>query len=215
MQLPFTVDPDLVYLILLLGLWSGVTAAYVPGTGIAELFSAAVSLGAIVLLTSLPTNWLAVLLLVVGVSGFLVMPFIHRRLALLAVGGLILQALGSLFLFDGMSVSVPLIAATIVISLLYHRFVLLPTLNRPLPEAVADEDDLLIGATGRVVSPLNPVGTVQAAGELWTARSDRPLESGDEVIVLRRDGLMLIVEGIKHKREQLDAPDEELEEKFQ
>ncbi|WP_348240644.1 NfeD family protein, partial [Salmonella enterica] len=71
----------------------------------------------------------------------------------------------------------------------------------PLPEAVADEDDLLIGATGRVVSPLNPVGTVQAAGDLWTARSDRPLESGDEVIVLRRDGLMLIVEGIKHKRE--------------
>lgn len=212
MQLPFTVDPDLMYLILLLGLWSGVTAAYVPGTGIAELFSAAVSLGAIVLLTALPTNWLAVLLLVVGVSGFLIMPFIHRRFELLAVGGLLLQALGSLFLFNGMSVSVPLIAATIAISLLYHRFVLLPTLNRRLPDAMADEDDLLLGSTGRVVRPLDPVGTVQAGGELWTARADHPLESGEEVVVLRRDGLMLIVEGIKHKREQLDAPDEEFQE---
>jgi membrane-bound serine protease (ClpP class) len=205
-------DPNIVYLLLLFGLWSAVTAAYIPGTGLVEIVSAAVSIGALLLMMSMPTNWLAVLILVVGVGGFLVMPFINQRFALLATGGLVLQALGSLFLFNGTMVSPVLIAGTIAVSLLYHRFVLmaLRTNHARLPEI--DDAQTLIGTVGRVVSPINGVGTVQAAGELWTARSDQPLESGEQVVIVDRDGLVVTVEGIKRKRALLESEvgDEEL-----
>jgi membrane-bound ClpP family serine protease len=202
MGLNLPIEPNTVYLLLLLGLWSGVTAAYLPGTGVIELASIGASLGAVFLLAQMPTNWLALLILIVGVAGFLVMPFLSRRFAVLAVGGLALQAIGSLFLFDGLVVSPALVAAVIAVSLLYHRFILLPVLRNQHAHPEWDESETLIGATGRVVRPLNPVGTVQAAGELWTARGDQALEAGDEVVVLRRDGLVLTVESMKRKREE-------------
>jgi membrane-bound serine protease (ClpP class) len=200
-----SVDPNIVYLILLLGLWTGVTAAYVPGTGVVELLSVVVTGAAVVSLAAMPTNWLAVLLVVVGVAGFLVMPLIARRLALLAVGGLVLQAIGSLFLFNGPPVSVALLAATLILSLVYHQFVLLPVLNSHHRLPALEESDQLAGARGRLLTDTNPLGSVRAAGETWQARSPEPLEAGTEVVVVSRDGLILNVESIKRKREEMSA----------
>ena len=202
MGLMLLLDPNIVYLLLLFGLWSAVTAAYIPGTGLVEVLSGVASLAAIVLMMSMPTNWLAVLLLVVGVGGFLVMPFINQRFALLATGGLVLQALGSLLLFNGEMVSPVLIAGTIAVALLYHRFALMALRHNYERLPQIDDNVSFIGAAGRVVSRIDPVGTVQAGGELWTARSDRPLEAGEEVIVIDRDGLVVTVEGLKRKREE-------------
>jgi len=205
-------DPNIVYLLLLFGLWSAVTAAYIPGTGLVEVLSGAASLGAIVLMMSMPTNWLAVLVLVIGVGGFLVMPFINQRFALLATGGLVLQAMGSLFLFNGLMVSPVLIAGTIAVALLYHRYVLMALRNNYAKLPQIDDDASFIGAVGRVVGRIDPVGTVQAGGELWTARSDRPLEAGEEVVVIDREGLVVTVEGIKRKRETLEEAEARHEE---
>jgi membrane-bound serine protease (ClpP class) len=196
-------DPNLVYMLLLFSLWSVVTAAYLPGTGIIEIFSGALALGAIYLLAQLPTNWGAVILIVVGVLGFLVMPFINQRWAVLAVGGLVLQGAGSLFLFNGLPVSLPLITVVIGLSLIYHRYALLPILRKHREQTDISEDDQLIGAHGRVVQPIDRRGSVYVQGETWTARSSQPLDRDDEVVVLAREGLVLVVEGVKHKREEL------------
>jgi membrane-bound serine protease (ClpP class) len=196
----FAVDPNLVYLILLVGLWGAVTAAYMPGTGIAELGAAAVTIFAVIMMANLPTNWLAVLGVMAGVLSFLVMPFLNYRWALLAVGGLLLQALGSILLFNGVSVSLPLIAVVIGLSLLYHRYILLPVLENQRKQSTLDTDETVVGKRGRVMRALNPIGTVQAGGELWTARSESPLESGQEVMVVEREGLVLTVEEFKQKR---------------
>jgi membrane-bound serine protease (ClpP class) len=196
------IDPNVVYLVLLFGLWSGVTAAYQPGTHIAEGSSLLFTIGAVLALTTLPTNWAAVLVLIVGVGAFLVVPFIDPRYVRFVYLGLVLQAIGSFFLFNGLSVALPIIAITIGLSLVYQQFVLLPVLSKKNLPVYPDNDERLIGARGRVVRRIDPLGTVQAAGEMWSARSDVPLESGDEVIVLERDGLTLIVEGVKHKNEE-------------
>jgi membrane-bound ClpP family serine protease len=195
-------DPNVVYLVLLFGLWSGVTAAYQPGTHIAEGSSLLFTIGAVLALTTLPTNWWAVLVLIVGVGAFLVVPFINPRHVRFVYLGLVLQAIGSLFLFNGLSIALPIIVITIGLSLVYQQFILLPVLSKKNLPAYPDNDERLIGARGRVVRRIDPLGTVQAAGEMWSARSDLPLESGDEVIVLERDGLTLTVEGIKHKNEE-------------
>jgi membrane-bound ClpP family serine protease len=52
----------------------------------------------------------------------------------------------------------------------------------------------MTGATGKVISPLDPEGMVRIKGELWAARSiDGVLDSGREVIVVGQDSLKLVV----------------------
>ena len=194
------VDPNIVYLTLVFGLWIGVSATYLPGTGIKELLAVAALIVSVVMMSTMSTNWIAVLVIVVGVLSFIVMPFLKQQLLLLSIGGLILQGVGAWFMFDEVHVSPLLIALTIALPLLYHRYVLMPVFERVRQQPVLTADDLLIGARGRVVSAINPTGTVNVRGETWTATSERPLKPGDDVIILERDGLQVIVEGVKHKR---------------
>ena len=202
------IDPTIVYLILLLGLWLGVTATYMPGTGLLEVLAVAALIGAFIVLGDMPTNWVAVVIMVLGVLSFMVMPFLQRPFVPLAVGGLALQAIGGWFMFNGLVVSPVIIGLTVVLPLAYHRYVLLPILEKARAVPLLDESDTLIGAQGYVVKELNPTGTVQVRGELWTARSDRSLKSGTEVVVLERNGLNVYVEGIKHKRASRNQKEE-------
>ena len=197
------VDPNIVYLILIAALWLSVTAVYLPGTGIVEVLAIGGLIGALALLAQLPTNWLAVLLLVIGVLGFLIMPLIEKRLALISVTGLILQAVGSLTLYHGgLAVSLPLIAVTIGAALLYHRYALLRVLESHKQQPAMIDDETIIGAGGYVQKAIDPVGTVYVRGESWTARSDESLPSGTPIAVVDRDGLTLFVEAVKQKHHQ-------------
>ncbi len=199
-------DPNILYLILLVGLWTGVTATYVPGTGVIEVVSIGLTLFAAWMLAVLGVNWWALALLILGTVGFLVMPFVHRRYLLLAGVGLFLQVIGSLFLLPATPVSPIVIAATTVLALVFHQFALRPALERTRALPLNDEDSAVVGARGRVIAPLTPIGSVQLRGETWTARSDRPVEKDEEIVVIERDGLMLHVESVKRKNESSPLP---------
>jgi membrane-bound serine protease (ClpP class) len=200
------VEPNIAYLILVCGLWVAVTAAYIPGTGILELVALGALVVEIIILSTMPTNWFAALLLVVGVLSFLLIPLINQRQARVAQGGLILQAIGGFFLFSHTQVSWLLIALTIGISLLYHRLALMPLLAKSHHQAaVIDDNGQLLGMSGRTTKTFERVGrlymgTVHVNGEQWSATSEKPLQTGDTIVVIERDGLQLSVEGVKHKR---------------
>lgn len=54
--------------------------------------------------------------------------------------------------------------------------------------------EAIIGSKGKVVSPLAPEGLIRIDGELWKAKSaGSRIDAGEEVIVLGRDGVRLIV----------------------
>ena len=196
-----TIDPNLVYLALIYGLWTGATAVYVPGTGILEAKAFAVLALAIAVLTQLDVNWLAVLLIVIGVSVFIAIPFLKREYANTALSGLILQGIGGLLLFESQQVSPFIIALTLIAPFAYFRYVLIPMLDKLRDEHVADKDDLLIGEMGVVTRAIDPVGAVNVNSELWTATSDSQIEAGAAVIVVERSGLQLRVEALKEKRD--------------
>jgi membrane-bound ClpP family serine protease len=190
------VSPDLVYIILMLGLWVGVTAAYMPGTGIGEVLGLILIGGSLLLLTQMNTNWTAVLVVILSVVGFLILPFLLPRYAVWAEAGLVLQFFGSLFLFNDAAVSPVLIIALVLLGWAYHHFALLPILKRY--RAGDDSEPLsVVGRIGRVTTAINPVGTVNIGGESWTARSDAPLDTGVHVVVTRQEGLQIEVEKTK------------------
>ena len=202
---PATVDTNVVYLALVASLWIGVTAAYMPGTGLFEFLATVSFIGSLVAIAQLDASWLAVLMIVVGVAAFMVMPFIKHQYAMLAVGGLVLQTLGGLFLFGGdQAVSLLVIAVTVALPLVYHQLVLMPMLKRVTNQPVANKDELIIGMMGRVTKDLDPIGTVLVDSESWTATSETPLKAGDTVVVVERNGLQLMVEKVKQKLREDD-----------
>jgi membrane-bound ClpP family serine protease len=72
------------------------------------------------------------------------------------------------------------------------RFVLV---NRALRKPETPGLPSLVGSTARVLTPLNPQGTVRTRGETWTAvlAEGERAEVGEEVTVTDMDGLRLVV----------------------
>jgi membrane-bound serine protease (ClpP class) len=197
---PAVLSPNLVYLGIVLGLWLGVTSAYIPGTGIAEGAAALLLLLGIGALTTLPTNWLAFGLLVLGIGAYLVLPFFDERYSGIADIGVIFQAAGSYFLFDGMQVAPLLIVLTVLTGIGYNRLLLRPMMRSLKEPTESDEANEVMGKRGRVVTDLNPVGTVYVNREHWRARSDDEHLTRDTAVdVIGQEGLELIVR--KAKRE--------------
>lgn len=201
-------DPNVMYLVLLAGLWLAVMAIYIPGTGLVEVLAALVTVSTLVMLAQMPTNWVALFAVVVGVMGFLILPLVDQRFSLVAIVGLFLQTVGGLTLFNGMSVSWMVVAVTVLASVVYYRFVLTKTLAIQQTKPAMIDDQPLIGKIGRVQRALDPIGTVFVRGESWTARADEPIEAGAPVIVVGREELTLFVEPVKQKRRE----EEDLEE---
>jgi len=52
----------------------------------------------------------------------------------------------------------------------------------------------IVGAKGEAKTHIFKEGSVQVEGELWSARSDKPINSGTVVRVLELDGFTLKVE---------------------
>ena len=197
----FLSDPNVIYLLLMAGLWISATGAYIPGTGVAEIGGAALIIGTLVLLSQAAANWIAVIALVIGASLFFLLPLLKAEWERFAIGGLAIQAVASFFLFADGAVSPLWIALGLVVAWAYHRTILRKVLMQQRTLSSTQKDAFLVGERGRVVAEIEDRGTVQVRGELWTARSRTRLESGAEIVVTQQDGLELHVEKAKRLEE--------------
>jgi membrane-bound serine protease (ClpP class) len=201
---PLLADPTLLYIMLLMGLWIAITAAHIPGTGVIELAAFGLIGLSLFALIQLPTNWLAMMVMVGGAGCFLVLPYLSPRYAHLAELGLVLQAVGGLTLFTDRTVYLPVLGVTLLLSWLYSRFVLLPILRKAREKTDYHRYTEVVGAVGRVVKEIDPTGTVMVNGEIWSARSIQAIPPNTEVIVQSQRGLELTVE--KAKRSEASSP---------
>jgi membrane-bound serine protease (ClpP class) len=191
--------PNLLYLALMAGLWFAALAIVSPGTGVLELLAlialAAAGLGTIVL----PLNVWAVALLLAGVILF-VMSLRQKRPELwLGASALVLSA-GSVFLFrleQGLMAVHPLLALVVsALTLGYFWFAIRKAVVAQQASPSIDPARVL-NQIAEVRTELNPIGSIYALGELWTARADKPIKPGTKVRVTGREGLVLIVEPLK------------------
>lgn len=198
-ELSFLSDPNILYILLMASLWFAAVAVATPGTGVLEVAALGLSIGVLFLLGNVATNWAAVVIIVCGALMYHVVPFFMKRARPFMYGGLILQTLASFAPFHDRSVSLAVIAVVTFSSFLYHRFILDAAVNtRDLKPAMLD-DAPMIGEQGYVQSKVDPVGTVRVRGETWSARSTTPIETGQAIVVVAQDGLVLFVEPEKHK----------------
>jgi membrane-bound serine protease (ClpP class) len=192
----FLLDPNIAYLFLLAGVLLGLMAIITPGTGIFEIgtfFCLALAGYAVY---NLSINLWALIVLVLSIFPFLYAVRKPKREWFLALSILGL-VVGSVFLFatDGWRPAVnPVFAA--VSSILYAVFLWIVIQKATQASHAKPSHDLstLIGQLGEAKTRIQSGGTVQVAGELWSARSEKSIPDGSPVKVVGREGFVLVVE---------------------
>jgi len=195
-------DPNLAYLLLLVGTLLGLLALVTPGTGGLEIgaFFCLVLAGYAV--TQLDFNLWALILLIVSIVPFIYAIRKPKREAYLALSifGLVV---GSAYLFLGEKWYIPGVNpfVALVASLMYAAFVWLAVRKSLQAILAPPTHDLsaLMGQVGEAKTRIHEEGSVQVAGELWSARSKNPIGAGKQVKVTGRDGFVLEVETVSEK----------------
>lgn len=192
----FLLDPNVAYLFLIGGVLLAMLALATPGTGFFEIgafFSVALAGYAVY---NLSFNWWALFIL-----GLSIVPFVFalqktKREPFLILS-ILLLIVGSVFMFprtaDQAGVS-PLVA--VVTSALVAGFLWIAARKSAEAAHARPSHDLegLMGQIGEAKTKVYYDGSVQVAGELWSARSETPIPMGSPVRVVQRDGFVLIVE---------------------
>ncbi|HZU86058.1 MAG TPA: NfeD family protein, partial [Anaerolineaceae bacterium] len=151
---------------------------------------------AIYSISNLTINFWALLVLVLGVFPFLIaMRYSKKRLYL--VIALVAMTLGSAFLINtpqGMLAVNPFLAgfvSLVTTALLWFIGVKALEAHKIKPSFNLEH---LIGMGGEAQTDISSEGTVRVNGEQWSARSKSFIPSGSQVRVLKREGLLLVVE---------------------
>jgi membrane-bound serine protease (ClpP class) len=110
---------------------------------------------------------------------------------------ILLLVVGSVFLFvseNGQPAVNPLLAVTA--SALVAGFLWLAICKTMQAMQIKPVHDLdrLVGQIGESKTAVHEDGSVQVAGELWSARSAEPISAGSHIRVVRREGFILVVE---------------------
>jgi membrane-bound serine protease (ClpP class) len=115
----------------------------------------------------------------------------------LGIGGIVAFIFGSVIMFhadgSGFGVSISVLLAATVFSASFF-FLVLAMLVRSRRRPVITGGEALVGAEGAALAWEGTAGTARVNGEVWQARSQRPLQPGAPITVVNRDGLVLTVE---------------------
>jgi membrane-bound serine protease (ClpP class) len=192
----FLLDPNIAYLFLLAGVLLGLMAIITPGTGMFEVGSFFCLALAGYAVYNLSFNLWALIVLVLSIIPFVYAIQKPKREWFLALSILGL-VVGSVFLFatDGWQPAVnPLLA--LVTSVLFAGFLWIAIQKTLQASHARPTHDLtaLVGQLGEAKTRIHTEGTVQVAGELWSARSEKSIPSGKTIKVIAREGFVLVVE---------------------
>ena len=191
------INPNVAYLILVVGVVLTIMALFAPGTGILEISALFVLLLAGWEMTQLPINMWALVLLVLGVVPFIFAVRKSHNLVYLAIA-LIAFVIGSAYLFQGETPRQPGVSPilAIIVSVLASGFIWFATSKVLESEKLKPKHDLtkIIGEEGEAKTDVLDEGSVQIGSELWSARSNSKIYAGSKVKVIKRDGFILEVE---------------------
>jgi membrane-bound serine protease (ClpP class) len=192
------VEPDVFFVLLILGVLGVYTEFTHPGVIAPGVIGGICLILALYAMNFLPINLAGVFLILLALAFFILEAKAPSH-GVLALGGVVSMFLGAIFLIrspltpGGVSVGVAL-AGTIPFAVLAVVLMRLVLRSRQWKSVTGKEE--LIGSQGIAMAQLaaGAEGMVRVHGELWRAESSQPLKEGDNVRILRVEGLKLYVE---------------------
>ena len=194
-------DPNIAYILLLLGMYGVMFELYNPGAILPGIVGVISLILAFYSMHSLPINYAGLALIIFGVILFLLEIKIVSH-GLLAIGGVISLLLGSMMLIrSGSSLEMVKISRTVIftataVSALFFLFIIGFGIKAQRLKVVTGLE-ALVGDTGEVMDILDPTGTVRVQGEIWNAESlSGMIGKGEKVRIKEMKNLKLYVEPI-------------------
>ncbi|WP_404842608.1 NfeD family protein [Colwellia sp. BRX10-3] len=188
-------DPNIAYILMLLGIYGLLLEFYSPGGGIAGIIGGISLLIALYAFQLLPLNFAGAALLLLGVV-LLAMESLVPSFGVFGIGGVGAFALGSIFLFDTkleqFKVSLPIIASFTLFSAIFIVFAL-GFIYRARKNKIVSGQEEIINAWVMVEDDFTGLGYVLFNGERWAASSKEALKKHQQVQVLEVNGLTLVL----------------------
>ena len=188
-------NPSVAYVLMLIGIYGLIYEFSNPGAILPGTVGAISLILALFAFQALPVNYAGVALILMGIALMIGEAF-APSFGALGLGGMAAFIIGSVILIDtespGYGISLPLIVSLAILMTLSVVLVAgLVIKSRRGPVLSGSEE--LVGAKGLAVAAFARDGSVRVHGEVWKARTDRPLHEGQSVRVTGRDGLTLLV----------------------
>ncbi len=196
-------DPNLVFLLLSVGVQAILIELSSPGGWVAGFIGVVCIALAVFGMGVLPVNWFGIVFMVLSFVLFVADIKAPTHGALTAAG-MVSFIVGGLVLFNSTSmpgfpkVSVPLVVGTgVAFGLAFTTILTFALKAQRIPIRIGQES--LLRQVGVARSELNPEGSVQLGSELWTAvlEGGGKAVKGSKVEVVRVDGIQLVVKKVE------------------
>jgi membrane-bound serine protease (ClpP class) len=200
-------DPNVVYILMLLGTTGLLAEMYSPGAIFPGVIGAICLILSFYSFQTLPVNYAGVALIVLAVVLFIAEVLV-QGFGVLALGGITSLLIGSLMLFDSrmpaLAVSPSVIFSSVFTIALLFGFIVRAAwrAQKTGPAREGGEEGGVLGEVGIAQSNLAPLGSIMVHGEIWQAEAIEPISAGDKVEIIERVGLKLWVRKPVYEEEE-------------
>jgi len=186
-------NPNIAFFLMIIGFYGLVFELASPGSLFPGTIGVICLLLALFAFQLLPINYAGLALIVVGLA-LMVGEALMPSFGVLGLGGIVAFVLGSVMLMDAeyMAISLPLIGGVALVSggLMLWTLTRFATLRRRPAHTGIEQ---MIGASAVALEDFETNGHVRLHSERWNAVSDAPVKQGDELKVVRLEGLTVYV----------------------
>jgi len=190
-------NPNIAYILLLIGIYGIIFELANPGAIVPGTIGSIALILAFFALQVMPLNYAGLALILLGIVFMIAEAFVPSFGAL-GIGGLAAFTAGSIMLWDdpNLNIALPLIIGVAIGIAGFSIWVLGRFLDvrRKKPATGFEE---MVGMEGTAREDFDTTGRVWVHSELWNARTQTPVRSGQAVRVLAIDGLTLTVEPVE------------------
>jgi membrane-bound serine protease (ClpP class) len=192
-------DPNIAYILLMLGMYGLFFELYNPGSIFPGVVGGICLILAFYSMNTLPINYAGLALILFGLILFVLEIKVVSH-GLLSVGGVVALFLGSIMLIDSppgmefLQISTTVIVTVTLCSAAFFIFVVGKGIAAQRRQPFTGAEGMT-GMTGTALDDLDPSGSVFVHGERWKARAiGASIPAGERIVVKAVEDLLLIVD---------------------
>ncbi|MCD6413624.1 MAG: nodulation protein NfeD [Elusimicrobia bacterium] len=189
-------NPNIAFILMIIGVWGIIQEASSPGIGFGGVIGGISLLLAFFSMRVLPINTVGVLLLILG-AVLLFLEVFTPTFGILTVGGIVSIFLGGIMLIDKTRMDIGISWGVLIPSLVgiaFFMFFVVAAIIRSQKRKAVTGVEGMIGEEGIAKEAIKETGSVFVHGEIWRATSSREIPEGAPVVVKKVKGNVLEVE---------------------
>lgn len=199
--LSFLSDPNIAYILLMIGIYGILFELYNPGAIFPGVTGGISIITAFYSLHTLPVNYAGLALIIFAVILFILEIKVMSH-GILTIGGIISLILGSIMLINTettlevFKISWQVILVVVILTSAFFIFAISFGIKAQRRKPTTGTEGI-IGEIGETINDLEPEGQIRIHGEIWNAESlDGPVSKGTKVKVTQVSNLKLMVRKI-------------------